>query len=81
MTGVVVVRDGHTEVYSGDIVVVCAGAANTARILLRSATDQHPRGLANGSDQLGRNYMFHNSKAVVALCREPNDTSTRRPWP
>ena len=74
VTGVVVSRDGNTEVYSGDIVVVCAGAANTARILLRSASDQHPRGLANGSDQLGRNYMFHNSKAVVALCREENDT-------
>ena len=74
VTGVVVSRDGKTEVYSGDIVVVCAGAANTARILLRSASDQHPRGLANGSDQLGRNYMFHNSKAVVALCREENDT-------
>ena len=74
VTGVVVSRDGNTEVYSGDIVVICAGAANTARILLRSASDQHPRGLANGSDQLGRNYMFHNSKAVVALCREENDT-------
>ena len=74
VTGVVVSRDGNTEVYAGDIVVVSAGAANTARILLRSASDQHPRGLANGSDQLGRNYMFHNSKAVVALCREENAT-------
>jgi choline dehydrogenase-like flavoprotein len=74
VTGVVVSRDGNTEVYAGDIVVVCAGAANTARILLRSASDQHPRGLANGSDQVGRNYMFHNSKAVVALGREENDT-------
>ena len=37
------------------------------RLLLRSANDQHPNGLANGSDQVGRNYMFHNSKAVVAL--------------
>jgi choline dehydrogenase-like flavoprotein len=74
VTGVVVSRDGNTEVYAGDIVVVCAGAANTAKILLRSASDQHPRGLANGSDQVGRNYMFHNSKAVVALAREENDT-------
>ena len=39
-----------------------------------SANDQHPNGLANGSDQVGRNYMFHNSKAVVALSEEPNDT-------
>ena len=33
-----------------------------------------PNGLANGSDQVGRNYMFHNCKAVVALAKEPNDT-------
>jgi len=45
-----------------------------ATLLLRSASDQHPRGLANGSDQLGRDYMFHNSRAVVAIDKEPNDT-------
>jgi choline dehydrogenase-like flavoprotein len=71
---VVVARAGHEEAYAGDIVVVCAGAANTARILLRSAADRHPQGLANGSGQVGRNYMFHNSRAVLALSREPNET-------
>jgi choline dehydrogenase-like flavoprotein len=74
VTQVVAVRDGQPETYAGDIVVVCAGAANTAAILLRSASDQHPGGLANGSGQLGRNYMFHNSRAVLALSKEPNDT-------
>jgi choline dehydrogenase-like flavoprotein len=74
VTGVVVARGGTQESYAGDLVVVCAGAANTARILLRSASDQHPAGLANGSGQVGRNYMFHNSKAVVALSKECNDT-------
>jgi choline dehydrogenase-like flavoprotein len=74
VTGVVVSRDGNREVYTGDIVAVCAGAANSAKILLNSANDKHPQGLANGSDQVGRNYMFHNCKAVVALCKEPNDT-------
>ena len=62
------------EVYEADIVVLSAGAANTAKLLLASANDKHPNGLANGSDQVGRNYMFHNSKAVVALAKEPNDT-------
>jgi choline dehydrogenase-like flavoprotein len=74
VTGVVVARDGAVETYAGDIVVVSAGAANSARILLRSANDQHRNGLANGSDQVGRNYMFHNCKAIVALAKEPNDT-------
>jgi choline dehydrogenase-like flavoprotein len=74
VTGVEVSRYGRKETYAGDIVVVAAGAANSARILLRSACDAHPDGLANASGQVGRNYMFHNSKAVVALDSEPNET-------
>jgi choline dehydrogenase-like flavoprotein len=74
VTGVVVSRGGEQETYAGDVVAVCAGAAASARILLRSASKPHPAGLANGSGQVGRNYMFHNSKAVVALGKEPNDT-------
>jgi choline dehydrogenase-like flavoprotein len=74
VTGVVVSRDGGNEVYHGDIVVVSAGAANSAKLLLNSATDVHTNGLANGSDQVGRNYMFHNCKAIVALSKEKNDT-------
>src|SRR5436309_432313 len=53
VTGVVVSRDGEREVYTGDVVVVSAGAANSAKLLLNSATDKHPTGLANGSDQVG----------------------------
>ena len=74
VTEVHVSRDGETETYSGDLVVLSAGASNSAKILLASAGDHHPNGLANGSDQVGRNYMFHNSKAVVAMSSEPNDT-------
>jgi choline dehydrogenase-like flavoprotein len=67
-------RDGNQEFYEADIVVLSAGAANSAKILLRSASDRHPAGLANGSDQVGRNYMYHNSKAIVAIDKERNDT-------
>ncbi|HEX2433380.1 MAG TPA: GMC family oxidoreductase, partial [Gaiellaceae bacterium] len=74
VTEVVVERDGGTERYAGDIVVVACGAANTAKLLLQSATDKHANGLANGSDQVGRNYMFHDSIAVLALSREENPT-------
>ncbi len=74
VTEVVVERDGARETYSADIVVVSAGAANTAKLLLASANDKHPGGLANGSDQVGRNYMFHDSQAVLALSKEPNNT-------
>lgn len=74
VTEVVVHRHGATETYRGNIVVISAGAANSARLLLMSANEQHPHGLANGSDQVGRNYMFHNSAAVVALSRHENPT-------
>ena len=65
---------GERQAFRGDIVVVSCGAANTAKLLLMSANDKHPNGLANGSDQVGRNYMFHNSQAVLAISREPNPT-------
>jgi choline dehydrogenase-like flavoprotein len=74
VTAVVVERDGATERYAADIVVVACGAANTAALLLSSANDKHPKGLANGSDQVGRNYMFHASQAVLALSHEENPT-------
>jgi choline dehydrogenase-like flavoprotein len=74
VTEVVVERDGETERYAGDVVVLACGAANTAKLLLLSASDKHPNGLANGSDQVGRNYMFHDSIAVLALSREENPT-------
>jgi len=74
VTEIVVEREGAEERYAADIVVVACGAANTARLLLESASDRHPQGLANGSDQVGRNYMFHASQAVLALSREENPT-------
>ena len=74
VTNVVVDHDGETESFSADLVVVSCGAANSAKLLLTSATDKHPNGLANGSDQVGRNYMFHASQAVLALSREENPT-------
>lgn len=78
VTEVVVNHQGQTETYQGGIVVVSCGAANSARLLLMSASDEHPRGLANGSDQVGRNYMFHNSQAVLALSKEPNPTQYQK---
>jgi choline dehydrogenase-like flavoprotein len=74
VTRVHATHEGKPIEFTGSIVVVSCGAANSAKLLLMSASDQHPRGLANGSDQVGRNYMFHNSQAVLALSKEPNPT-------
>jgi choline dehydrogenase-like flavoprotein len=71
---VLVERNGEEEQYTADIVVVACGALSSALLLLRSACDRHPTGLANGSDQVGRNYMRHNQSILMALMREANDT-------
>ena len=63
------------ERWTGDIVVLAAGAVNTAAILLGSANAAHPTGLANGSDQVGRNYAFHTLTAMVSLTAAPIDTT------
>jgi choline dehydrogenase-like flavoprotein len=67
VTEVVCATEQGEERWRGDIVVVAAGAANTAALLLSSANAAHPNGLANGSDQVGRNYMFHTLTAMVSL--------------
>ncbi len=74
VTSVVADVDGSEQRFTAAIVVLSAGAANSAKLLLASANDRHPRGLANGSDQVGRNYMFHNSRAFLAISKERNDT-------
>jgi choline dehydrogenase-like flavoprotein len=78
VTEVVVEVDGKIEHFRSDIFVVACGAANSAKLLLMSANDRHPKGLANGSDQVGRNYMFHNSQAVLAISLEPNPTQFQK---
>jgi choline dehydrogenase-like flavoprotein len=62
------------ETYKGSIVVVAAGAINSAVLLLRSANDKHPNGLGNSSDLVGRHYMCHNNSAMLAISKRPNPT-------
>ena len=69
-----VTRAARQERYSADIVVVACGALSSALLLLRSVNDAHPDGLANGSRQLGRNYMRHNMSVLMAIMPEVNDT-------
>ena len=67
-------HQGQKEIYSGDLIVVSCGAINSAALLLRSANDKHPNGLANSSGVVGRHYMCHNNTAMLALSKEPNPT-------
>jgi choline dehydrogenase-like flavoprotein len=74
VTGVVVDRGGERETYRAGVVVVSAGAVNSARLLLESANDKHPNGLGNSSDVVGRHYMCHLNTAMIAISKEPNTT-------
>ncbi|HJZ68012.1 MAG TPA: GMC family oxidoreductase [Blastocatellia bacterium] len=74
VTKVIVQRNGSREEYSGEIVVSSCGAINSAALLLRSANDKHPRGLANGSDVVGRHYMGHINSIMMAISKCPNPT-------
>ncbi len=74
ITKVHVERHGVAEEYSADIVVSACGAINSAALLLRSANDRHPQGLANRSDQVGRNYMCHVNSMFLAVSRDSNPT-------
>ncbi len=71
---VVVEHDGETINLAANIVVVACGAINSAALLLHSANDKHPRGLANGSDVVGRHYMGHVNSVLMAISKCPNPT-------
>jgi choline dehydrogenase-like flavoprotein len=78
VTRVHVDHRGTPETYSADIVVVSCGATNSAALLLKSATDRHPRGLANSSDVVGRHYMAHINSGVIAISQTPNTTKFQK---
>jgi choline dehydrogenase-like flavoprotein len=65
--GVECVIAGTPTIISAGAVVVSCGAVNSAALLLPSANDHHPQGLANSSDQVGRNYMVHNNSIMVGI--------------
>ncbi len=67
-------RNGRDEVYTAGIVAVSCGAINSAALLLRSASDKHHNGLANGSGVVGRHYMGHINGVLLALSKCANPT-------
>jgi choline dehydrogenase-like flavoprotein len=74
VTGIEVETGGTAEVLTARTYVLAASAINSAAILLRSATSAAPKGAANSSDQVGRNYMTHNNSAMMAIGPARNRT-------
>ncbi len=67
---VVATVKGEKIIFNADLVIVAGGAVNTAALMLRSANDQHPDGLANSSGQVGRNLMLHHNGCLVAFTKD-----------
>jgi choline dehydrogenase-like flavoprotein len=73
-------KEGKT--YEAKVIFLNASTIGTAQILLGSANEKNPNGLANGSDQVGRNLMDH-MYALSTIGILPNGPDTfpkgRRP--
>ncbi len=65
---------GEIRYFNANIVAVCCGAVNSSVLLLRSANDQHPKGLANSSDLVGRHFMKHVLGSVIGVTSKLNPT-------
>ena len=74
INSVKVERNGQHETYEAKIVVLAAGAINSAALMLRSANEMHPNGLSNSNDLVGRNYMTHINGCLIAYT--PNKLNT-----
>jgi choline dehydrogenase-like flavoprotein len=67
VTAAIVNVNGTRKRITAATFVVSAGAINSSALLLRSANARNSRGLANSSDVVGRNYMTHNTSALMAV--------------
>ena len=73
-----VLVNGELVQFKAAIVVVACGAINSAALLLKSANENHPNGLANSSGQLGRNFMKHNNAAMLGVSLKENPTNFQK---
>ncbi len=64
-------RDGNLQMQKARIVCVAGNSFESPRLLLNSASSMFPTGLANSSDQVGRNYMRHTTGSVYAIFDKP----------
>jgi choline dehydrogenase-like flavoprotein len=71
--------DGVERFQPAEVVVLACNGVGTPRLLLNSASGRFPNGLANSSDQVGRNLMFHPCANVYGYVDEPMDANRAPP--
>lgn len=80
VTGAIYVdRDGKENFQASDVTILAANGIGTPRLLLLSANDRHPDGLANSSGLVGKRLMMHPFAAVIGLFDEDLE-STQGIW-
>lgn len=75
---VIAINNGERRAFRGSIVVLACGAINSAALMLKSACSEHPRGLANSSGQVGRNYMCHQNGLLIAITEDENSSQLQK---
>ncbi len=63
--------DGNQQRQAARAVCVAGNSIESPRMLLNSASNMFPDGLANSSGQVGRNYMRHMTASVYASFEKP----------
>ncbi|WVJ73263.1 GMC family oxidoreductase N-terminal domain-containing protein [Paracoccus marcusii] len=74
-------KDGALQFQAARIVAVAGNSFESPRLLLNSASEMFPDGLANSSGQVGRNYMRHTTGSVYGIFENPCACGGARPWP
>jgi choline dehydrogenase-like flavoprotein len=74
ISGIEIDHDGERKTVVAKTYVLATSAINSAAMLLRSANDKHPKGLANASGLVGRGYMMHVNSALMAIRPKANPT-------
>ena len=64
-------KSGSLQKQAAKVVCVAGNSIETPRLLLMSKSNMFPNGLANSSDQVGRNYMRHLTASVYATFDKP----------
>lgn len=64
-------KDGNQQLQKARIVAVAGNSIESPRLLLNSASNMFPDGLANSSGQVGKNYMRHMTGSVYAIFDKP----------
>jgi len=67
--------DGKERFQGAAVTLLCANGIGTPRLLLLSATESQPDGLANSSGLVGKRLMMHPFGTVVGLFEDPIGSS------